>query len=95
MIEKYLRKLQQLQLRTLGTPVSMQVQTRWDRGDSEPWLVITVYHEDWVAHDGRDDDLYLAAQLYQRGYCTQKENNEQQLAAFNSIKEFVEKLLSI
>lgn len=87
MIEKYLKKLQELQLRTVGTQVCMQIQNRWDKEASEPWLVVTVFHEDWL--DADDDDLYLRASIHERS--TEARN----LRSYNSVEAFVEKLLSI
>lgn len=86
MIEKYLRKLQELQLRTMGTQVCMQIQNRWDKEASEPWLAITVYHEDWL--DADDDDLYLRTSISERS------TEAQNLRSYNSVEAFVEKLLS-
>ena len=63
MIANYLKKLQELQLRTVGTQVCMQIQNRWDKEAGEPWLAITVYHEDWL--DADDDDLYLRTSIYE------------------------------
>lgn len=95
MIEKYLRKLQELQLRTMGTQVCMQIQNRWDKEASEPWLAITVYHEDWL--DADDDDLYLRTSISGRndiGGYTRGEIEAQNLRSYNSVEAFVEKLLS-
>lgn len=95
MIEKYLRKLQELQLRTVGTPVCMQVQTRWDKEGSEPWLTILVYHEEWLESDGERDDLYLSTQMHERKDDTLREVEAHMSQRYNSVKEFVEKLLSV
>ena len=95
MIEKYLRKLQELQLRTLGTPVCMQIQTRWDKEGSEPWLTILVYHEDWLESDGERDDLYLSTQMHERKDDPLREVEDHMSRRYDTVKEFVEKLLSI
>ena len=96
MIEKYLKKLQELQLRTVGTQVCMQIQNRWDKEASAPWLVVTVFHEDWL--DADDDDLYLRASIHEWsniGDYTLEETEVQNLRSYNSVEAFVEKLLSI
>lgn len=96
MIEKYLRKLQELQLRTMGTQVCMQIQNRWDKEAGEPWLAITVYHEDWL--DADDDDLYLRTSISGMsdiGGYTRGVTEAQNLRSYNSVEAFVEKLLSI
>lgn len=95
MIEKYLRKLQELQLRTVGTPVCMQVQTRWDKEGGEPWLTILVYHEDWLESDGERDDLCLSTQMHERKDDTLREVEIHMSLRYDTVKEFVEKLLSI
>lgn len=96
MIENYLKKLQALQLRTMGTQVCMQIQNRWDKEAGEPWLAITVYHEDWL--DADDDDLYLRTSI--SGWSdiddyTLGETEARNLRCYNSVEAFVEKLLSI
>lgn len=95
MIENYLRKLQELQLRTVGTPVCMQVQTRWDKEGSEPWLTILVYHEEWLESDGERDDLYLSTQMHERKDDTLREVESYMSLHYDTVKEFVEKLLSV
>lgn len=95
MIEKYLRKLQELQLRTVGTPVSIQIQNRWDKEGGEPWLSILVYHEEWLESDGERDDLCLSTQICERKDDTLREIEAHMSQRYNSVKEFVEKLLSI
>lgn len=98
MIENYLKKLQELQLRTMGTQVCMMIQNRWDKEAGEPWLAITVYHEDWLDADDDDDDLYLRTSIYEWcdiGDYTLEETEVRNLRCYNSVEAFVEKLLSI
>jgi len=94
MIEEYLRKLQRLQATTLGTPVYMQIETRWDNKDKEPWLVITLIHQKWVEGDGKDDTLYLSVHMYQRAYYTQEENEASQAIVYERIKSYVNNLIN-
>lgn len=95
MIENYLKKLQALQLRTVGTPVCMQIQTRWDKEGNEPWLAITVYHEDWLTSDGEKEDLYLATTMHEYKDDTFREVEAHMSQVYDTVKEFVEKLSSI
>lgn len=95
MIENYLKKLQELQLKTVGTPVCIQIQTRWDKEGSEPWLSITVYHEDWLDSDGEKVELYLATTMHEYKDDTLKEVEAHMSGRYDAVKEFVEKLLSI
>ena len=96
MIEKYLRKLQELQCKTLGTPVRFWLHTHFDDDAKEPFLCITVMGPEWGKESENEsgDSQYLSVHLYQWNESSEEENEAAQAKVYASIEAFVNNLLS-
>jgi len=92
MIEDYLKKLQELQLNTLNTLVNIDIQTRYEIGDKEPWLCITVTIEGYHTQAFKVvpvESVYLAEQMYGRMDEDEEEREAHQAAVYAKIEKFV------
>lgn len=94
MIENYLKKLQELQSKTLGTPVRFWLHTHFDDDAKEPFLCITVMGPEWGKESESDDSQYLSTHLYQWNESSEEENEASQAKVYASIEAFVNNLLS-
>lgn len=92
MIENYLKKLQELQCKTLGTPVHFWLRTHFDDDSKEPFLCITIMGPGWC--DESDNSQYLDIRLYQWSESTEEENETSQAKVYANIEAFVNNLLS-
>lgn len=84
MIREYLLRLQALQLATLGSNVSMEIQIR-QHANGDVWLVVGVYPE--VQKD--EDWIYHSEHFAHYDFETPDENFKRLENNYNTIEEFI------
>lgn len=92
MFDIYLKKLQELQLKTLDTPVNIEIATKYDEEDHYPWAAITVTTQRWYTETKYNGE-YLAIHIYSNMYGSDERNEKHLEIAYEKISRFVEELL--
>lgn len=91
MISEYLEKLQDLQRKSLGTNIQIEIETRYDEVDKYPWLIVCVSLNGWTKmEDVPREQRILSLQIYGNMYGEEELNEQHQAERYDRIVKWLE-----